>query len=260
MPMILDEIVKDTRQRVEALYDQDTLENWKSRASECHRPQFLFYETIRKHPFSIIAEVKKASPSKGVISEPFNYLDIAQDYKDAHADCISVLTEPYHFLGKNKHLKDIKNQTSMPVLRKDFIIDEIQIYESIVLGADCILLICSILSEEQLSKFITIAHSFGLSVLVEAHDLSEVKKALASGSEMIGVNNRDLKTFTVDVNHSLRLRKHVHDGILFVSESGIASPEDIKQVKAHNIHAVLIGEALMRSPNKKALIKEYKDA
>ncbi len=257
--MILTKIINDTKKRVEALYQLKSKDQWIQETKTNSNANFNFYNTIKTNSFSIIAEVKKASPSKGVIDAEFDYRQIARDYKDADVDCISVLTEPYHFLGDNQYLKDVKDISQKPVLRKDFIIDEIQIYESIILGADCILLIASILTEQELKHFIKLATTFRLSVLVETHNAHEIDKACKAGATLIGVNNRDLTTFTVDINHSISLRNLVPKDILFVSESGIKTKTDIKRLKEHNVDAVLIGETFMKSTNKKQIIKEFKD-
>lgn len=258
--MILDKIVEKTKDRVKELYQQKPLEQWKKEAKEIKKEDFIFYNKIKNSDFFIISEIKKASPSKGIIDPTFNYLEIAKEYKKANVDCISVLTEPYFFQGSNNYIKEVKVVSDLPMLRKDFIIDEIQIYESLLLQADCILLIARILSKEQLSTYLDIAHSLGLSVLVETHNVEEIKHAIESNALLIGVNNRNLQTFEVDITHSINLRKHVPYNISFISESGIKTKEDIKTLKENNINGVLIGETLMKSSNKVALIKEFKNA
>ncbi|AFA48815.1 indole-3-glycerol phosphate synthase TrpC [Acetobacterium woodii] len=248
--MILDQIVTATKKRVADLKKASRIEFLKSQI-KLAEPPFAFEKALAGEAISFICEVKKASPSKGIIAEAFPFLEIARDYQDAGAQAISVLTEPTFFLGANEYLTAIKKEVSIPILRKDFIIDEIQIYESRQIEADAILLICSILEPEQLKKYIGLADSLGLSVLVEAHDEAEVKTALAAGARMIGVNNRDLKTFEVDINNSIRLRKMVPETIIFVSESGIKTVQDVNNLKINGTNAVLIGETLMRSSNKK---------
>lgn len=245
--MILDEIVNKTKERYKDKVNK--IEQIKQLASKriITNPNF-FYDAIKKKGISFICECKKASPSKGIISENFPYLDIAKEY-DKCADVISCLTEPYYFLGKDEYLTNIKNNVSIPVLRKDFIISEYQIYEAKVIGADAILLIVAILNDEELKKYINIAHNIGLGVLVEAHDSSEINRAILAGAKVLGVNNRNLKDFTVDVSNSINLRKNAPKDIMFVSESGIKTREDIIKLEENNVDAVLIGETLMRSEN-----------
>ncbi|MBI4856644.1 MAG: indole-3-glycerol phosphate synthase TrpC [Acetobacterium woodii] len=253
--MILDRIVAATAKRVAALKETTSLEILKSQAKRSETP-FAFEKALAQKSsvgeIAFICEVKKASPSKGVIAADFPYVEIARDYQAAGADAISVLTEPDFFQGSNAFLTEIKEQVSIPVLRKDFIIDAIQIYEASRIGADAILLICSILDVEQIRDYLEIADALGLSALVEAHDEAEVKQALAAGARMIGVNNRNLKTFEVDLDNSIQLRQLVPPEILFVSESGIRTPEDIDKLRVNGTNAVLIGETLMRSGDKKA--------
>lgn len=253
--MILDRIVEATAKRVAALKETTSLEILKSQAKRSETP-FAFEKALAQKSsageIAFICEVKKASPSKGVIAADFPYLEITRDYQAAGADAISVLTEPDFFQGSNAFLTEIKEQVSIPVLRKDFIIDAIQIYEASLIGADAILLICSILDLEQIREYIGIADALGLSALVEAHDEAEVQQALAAGARVIGVNNRNLKTFEVDLDNSIQLRQLVPPEILFVSESGIRTPEDIAKLRENGTNAVLIGETLMRSGDKKA--------
>ncbi len=201
-----------------------------------------------KNRIAVIAEIKKASPSKGLISEEFKYLDYAEIYNE-NADAISVLTEEDFFLGKGKYLTEVKEKVDIPVLRKDFIIDEYQIYEAKVLNADAILLICRIMDEKKLTEFISLAYSLGLECLVEVHNEADVKKALNSGSRIIGVNNRDLETFTVDLKNTEKLISLMPDDIVKVSESGINTYEDMKYLDGIGVDAVLIGEAFMKSPD-----------
>lgn len=219
---------------------------------------FPFREALSGDEISFICEVKRASPSKGLIAPDFPYLDIARDYERAGASAISCLTEPFWFKGRDEYLAEISNAVTIPVLRKDFTVDEYMIYQAKTLGASAVLLICSILSKEQLSEYLGIAHSLGLSALVEAHDEDEVRTALSVGAGIIGVNNRDLRSFTVDINNSARLRKLVPPEILFVSESGIKTAADIEALRSNGTNAVLIGETLMRSPDKKAALDELR--
>lgn len=220
--------------------------------------EFPFRKALSGDEISFICEVKRASPSKGLIAPDFPYLDIARDYERAGASAISCLTEPFWFKGRDEYLAEISNAVTIPVLRKDFTVDEYMIYQAKTLGASAVLLICSILSKEQLSEYLGIAHSLGLSALVEAHDEDEVRTALSVGAGIIGVNNRDLRTFTVDINNSARLRKLVPPEILFVSESGIKTAADIEALRSNGTNAVLIGETLMRSPDKKAALDELR--
>ena len=211
---------------------------------------FPFEAALRQQDFNFICEVKKASPSKGIIAEHFPYLDIAKEYEVAGAAAISVLTEPDFFKGDKKYLQEIASTVKIPVLRKDFIIDEYQIYQAKVWGASAILLICACLDVPTITKFRELADSLGLSSLVEAHDEKEVQMAIDCGARIIGVNNRNLKDFTVDVQNSVRLRNLVQDDVIFVSESGLETPEDIQVLRDNNIGVALMGETFMRSPNK----------
>ena len=211
---------------------------------------FPFEAALRQQDFNFICEVKKASPSKGIIAEHFPYLEIAKEYEVAGAAAISVLTEPDFFKGDKKYLQEIASTVKIPVLRKDFIIDEYQIYQAKVWGASAILLICACLDVPTLTKFRELADSLGLSSLVEAHDEQEVQMAIDCGARIIGVNNRNLKDFTVDVQNSVRLRNLVQDDVIFVSESGLETPEDIQVLRDNNIGVALMGETFMRSPNK----------
>lgn len=220
------------------------------------RFEFPFKKALEGEGINFICEVKKASPSKGLIAEEFPYLAIAKDYENAGAAAVSVLTEPEYFLGKDAYLKEITEQIAIPALRKDFTVDAYQIYEAKTLGASAVLLICSLLDDRKLKEFLEIAHSVGLSALVETHDEEEVERALVAGARIIGVNNRDLKSFTVDVNNSIRLRKMVPEEIVFVSESGIKTAEDIDNLRRNGVNAVLIGETLMRSDDKKRMLQE----
>jgi len=215
-------------------------------------------QTFLQADIAFICEVKKASPSKGIISEDFPYLAIAKDYERAGADAISVLTEPEFFKGSNEILREISDLVSVPVLRKDFIIDEYQIYEAKTIGADAVLLICTLLDTNTLKGYIRICNELGLSALVEAHTKEEVASAIKAGARMIGVNNRNLQTFEVDLQNSINLRSLVPMEIIFVAESGISSAEDVQELCSAGVNAVLIGETLMRSENKKEMIQKLK--
>lgn len=249
--MILDTIVEATKVRVAQEKQLESPEAVKAAALALPADTgFPFEAALRQQDFNFICEVKKASPSKGIIAEHFPYLDIAQEYEVAGAAAISVLTEPDFFKGDKKYLQEIASTVNIPVLRKDFIIDEYQIYQAKVWGASAILLICACLDVPTLTKFRELADSLGLSSLVEAHDEAEVQMAIDCGARIIGVNNRNLKDFTVDVQNSVRLRNLVQDDVIFVSESGLETPEDIQVLREHNIGVALMGETFMRSPNK----------
>lgn len=217
-----------------------------------------FYHALAKKGLSIIGEVKKASPSKGIIAEDFPYLQIAKDYEAAGIDAISCLTEPKYFLGKDQYLKEIAEAVSVPVLRKDFLIDPYQIYQAKLLGAKAILLIVSLLGERELKEFLGIAGKLGLDALVECHDEEEIRCALSVGAEIIGVNNRNLKTFSVNMENSLSLRNLVPKGQLFVAESGMSKPEELRLLEEAGVNAVLIGESLMRAESKKKKLQELR--
>ena len=249
--MILDTIVEATKIRVAQEKQVESPEAVKAAALALPSDTgFPFEAALRQQDFNFICEVKKASPSKGIIAEHFPYLDIAKEYEVAGAAAISVLTEPDFFKGDKKYLQEIASTVKIPVLRKDFIIDEYQIYQAKVWGASAILLICACLDVPTLTKFRELADSLGLSSLVEAHDENEVQMAIDCGARIIGVNNRNLKDFTVDVQNSVRLRNLVQDDVIFVSESGLETPEDIQVLRDNNIGVALMGETFMRSRNK----------
>lgn len=249
--MILDKIIEATKIRVAQEKQVESPESVKAAALALPSDTgFPFEAALCQQDFNFICEVKKASPSKGIIAEHFPYLDIAKEYEVAGAAVISVLTEPDFFKGDKKYLQEIANTVKIPVLRKDFIIDEYQIYQAKVWGASAILLICACLDMHTLTKFRELADSLGLSSLVEAHDEHEVQMAIDCGARIIGVNNRNLKDFTVDVQNSVRLRNLVQDDVIFVSESGLETPEDIQVLRDNNIGVALMGETFMRSPNK----------
>ena len=249
--MILDKIIEATKIRVAQEKQVESPEAVKAAALALPSDTgFPFEAALRQQDFNFICEVKKASPSKGIIAEDFPYLDIAKEYEVAGAAAISVLTEPDFFKGDKKYLQEIASTVKIPVLRKDFIIDEYQIYQAKVWGASAILLICACLDMPTLTKFRELADSLGLSSLVEAHDEAEVQMAIDCGARIIGVNNRNLKDFTVDVQNSVRLRNLVQDDVIFVSESGLETPEDIQVLRDNNIGVALMGETFMRSPNK----------
>lgn len=257
--MILEEIAEKTRLRVAEKKAALPLAQVRAQAEALPADTgFPFEAALRREGISFICEVKKASPSKGLIAEDFPYLDIAREYEAAGAAAISVLTEPAYFLGSDGYLREIAENVSIPVLRKDFTVDAYQIYEAKCLGAAAVLLICELLEAGRLAEYLDIARSLGLSALVEAHAEAEVQKALAAGAGIIGVNNRDLRTFQVDMGTSLRLRELVPADIVFVSESGIRTEEDIRALRQRHVDAVLIGETFMRSPDKKAALQKLR--
>lgn len=249
--MILDKLIEATQKRLIKRKQQKSLEDIKQEALALPITRtFPFEQALRMQDINFICEVKKASPSKGIIASNFPYLDIAKEYEIAGASAISVLTEPDYFLGSDTYLTEIAKTVDIPILRKDFTIDEYQIYEAKILGASAILLICSILSLEELSKFHKIANDLGLSCLVEAHDKAEIQMALKANARIIGVNNRNLKDFSVNVENSLKLRHLVPDNVIFVSESGLKTAEDIQKLRDNHVQAVLIGETFMRAIDK----------
>lgn len=245
---ILEEIAAKTRERVAEAKNKVSLEEMKQKAESLNADTgFPFENAIKEGSLSFICEAKKASPSKGLIAEDFPYVEIAKEYEKGGASAISVLTEPFWFMGSNEYLKEIREEVNIPIIRKDFTVDEYMIYEAKVIGADAVLLICAILDDESLKKYMQIADSLGLSALVETHDEEEVKRAVAAGARLIGVNNRDLRNFTVDINNSLRLRNLVPEDITFVSESGIKGEKEIRELAMGKVDGVLIGETMMRA-------------
>lgn len=255
---ILDRLADYARERAAEAKKKIPLEEIKWQALSLPKGSFAFENALKKTDISFICECKKASPSKGLIAPDFPYLQIAKDYEAAGADCISVLTEPKWFLGSDEYLKEIANTVNTPCLRKDFTVDEYMIYEAKVLGASAVLLICSILSEEQIKSYISICDELGLSALVEAHDENEVQTALNAGARIIGVNNRNLKDFSVDTDNSRRLRGLIPRDVLFVSESGVSCAENVAKLREIGADAVLIGETLMRALDKKAKLDELR--
>ena len=260
MIIMLDEIVEKTKERVETAKGIIALDDLKNEVNLMNiNDDFPFKKALTGDDIAIIAEVKKASPSKGLICEDFDYLNIAREYEDAGASAISVLTEPFFFMGSDDYLKEISQTVGIPVLRKDFIVDEYMIWEAKALGASAILLIVAILDIVQLKRFLDLAHELGLSAIVECHDGDEIMRALTVGAEIIGVNNRDLTDFTVDIENSINLRRCVSGDVVFISESGIKTKEDVTRLKENDVDAVLIGETLMKSDDKKAMISELKN-
>ncbi len=255
---ILDEIAAYARERVSISKERLPYEEVKEKSLALPGRGNIFKKALAKEELSFICECKKASPSKGVIAEEFPYLEIAKDYDAAGADAVSVLTEPKWFLGSDKYLKEISENVSIPCLRKDFVVDPYMIYEAKLLGASAVLLIVAILSEKELAEYLEICSEIGLDALVEAHDEAEIRTALSVSASIIGVNNRNLKDFSVDKENSLKLRKIIPNNVLFVSESGIETAEDIRYVREMGADAVLVGETMMRAADKKAKLNELK--
>lgn len=260
--MILDDLSAAARARVARKRKEMSFEEVRQNAIRLAAEEgtftFPFEKALAKKELSFICEIKKASPSKGVIAEDFPYLDIARDYEKAGADCISVLTETDYFKGADRFLKEISKTVSIPTIRKDFIIDPYMIYEAKLLGASCVLLIAALLDTDTIREYKAVCDALGLSALIEAHDETEVQSALDAGARMIGVNNRDLRTFTVDIQNSIRLRSLVPRDILFVAESGIKTAEDIQALRQAGVNGVLIGETLMRSKDKAEMLSRLK--
>lgn len=255
---ILDTIAKYAIRRVCEAEKITPLNEIRKQALSLPKGDFAFEKALKKPDISFICEVKKASPSKGIISEEFPYMRIAKEYEKAGADCISVLTEPKWFSGSDLYLKNISSAVNIPCLRKDFVVSEYMIYEAKLLGASAVLLICSILSENQIKEYMKICDTLGLSALVEAHDETEIKTAINSGARIIGVNNRNLKDFSVDTENSTRLRELVPKDVIFVSESGIKTSGDVEILRKNGVDAVLIGETLMKAENKTEKLNELR--
>ena len=255
---ILDQLADHARERVSEAKMKMPLDEIKRLALSLPKGDFAFEKALSKDGISFICECKKASPSKGLIAPEFPYLMIAREYEAAGADCISVLTEPKWFLGRDEYLREIAGNVSSPCLRKDFTVDEYMIYEAKLLGAKAVLLICSILTAEDIREYVYLCDALGLSALVEAHDEFEVKIALKAGARIIGVNNRNLKDFSVDTENSGRLRRLIPKDVLFVSESGVRNAEDVAKLREIGADAVLIGETLMRASDKQAKLHELR--
>lgn len=258
--MILDLLAAHAMERVEEAKKKISLSEIKSMVKSLPTGDYPFEKALRKKELSFICEVKKASPSKGIIDPVFNYLEIAKDYELSGADCISCLTEPKWFLGSDEIFKEIRKNISLPMLRKDFTVDEYQLYEAKCLGADAVLLICALLDTSTIARYLEICNQLGLSALVETHNADEINSAVQSGAKIIGVNNRNLKDFSVDIKNAARLRDLVPSDILFVAESGIQKPEDIKALYSYGVDAVLIGEYMMKAPDKRSLLQAFRKA
>lgn len=258
--MILDELAAHARERVEAAKRRCSFDEMKARAESLPRGDFRFEKVLAAPEMSFICEVKKASPSKGVIDPVFDYLAIAKAYEAAGADCVSCLTEPKWFLGSDDIFRAIRQAISLPMIRKDFTVDPYQIYEAKCMGADAVLLICALLPEETLRRYLAVCDGLGLSALVEAHDENEIGSAVRAGARLIGVNNRNLKDFTVDITNAARLRSLAPDNTIFVAESGVSSPEDVAALRRSGADAALVGEYLMRAADKGATLAGMREA
>ncbi len=257
--MILNKLADYAKVRVELDKKNISASEMKELALQLEKGDFKFGKSLQKDGLSFICEVKKASPSKGVISEDFPYIDIAAAYENSGADCISCLTEPKWFLGSDEIFTDIRKNVKLPMIRKDFTVDEYQIYQAKCMGADAVLLICSILDEKTISKYLEICDNLGISALVETHDETEIRTAISVGAKIIGVNNRNLKDFSVDFSNSEKLRSLIPSDAIFVAESGVSSVDDVAKLKQIGADAVLVGEALMRSKNIAEALKQYKE-
>ena len=255
---ILDQLADYAKVRVAEAKKNISAEEMKAKALRLPKGNFEFEKALAGEGIAFICECKKASPSKGLIAPDFPYLEIAKEYEKAGANCISVLTEPKWFLGADSYLQEIAAAVQIPCIRKDFTVDDYMIYEAKVLGAKAVLLICSILTEEQIKEYIGVCDSLGLSALVEAHDEAEVEMAVRASARMIGVNNRNLKDFSVDTENSRKLRAMIPEGVIFVSESGVKTKEDVAALREIGSDAVLIGETLMRAADKRAKLDELR--
>lgn len=258
--MILDELAAHARERVAAAKARVPQEEIRAQAEALPRGDFRFEKALAGREAAFICEVKKASPSKGVIDPQFDYLGIAGQYEEAGADCISVLTEPKWFLGSDDIFRAIRLTVDVPMLRKDFTVDEYQIYEAKVMGADAVLLICALLDTNTLREFLAICDRLGLSALVETHDEAEMQSASQAGARLIGVNNRNLKDFSVDLGNAARLRAGAPEGTIFVAESGVSCPEDAARLRQAGADAILVGEYLMRAPDKQGALQALREA
>ena len=257
---ILDQLAAHARERVAADKERISLEAMREAALQREGQGAAFEGALGKAGLSFICEVKRASPSKGLIAPDFPYLDISKEYESAGADAVSCLTEPKWFLGSDEIFTDIRKAIATPMLRKDFTVDEYQIYQAKVMGANAVLLICAILDTATIAKYLTLCHDLGLAALVETHDEDEIRSAVSAGATIIGVNNRNLKDFSVDFSNAGRLRDLIPPEALYVAESGVSSPADAAQLRKIGADAVLIGEMLMRASDKKALLDEMREA
>lgn len=258
---ILDQLADHARQRVAANRAGLPLEALRERVQALPPGDgAAFRAALGRDGLSFLCEIKRASPSKGLIAPDFPYLDIARAYEQALADCISCLTEPKWFLGSDEIFQNVRKTVSLPMLRKDFTVDEYQIYEARLMGANAVLLICALLDTPTLAWYLELSRALGLAALVETHDAAEIRSAVSAGADIIGVNNRNLKDFSVDFSNAQRLRALIPSGCLYVAESGVTSPADAAALRRMGADAALIGEALMRAPDKAALLAEMRAA
>ena len=261
MSTILDTIADATRARVLELQRETSLDTVKVQAREAGVGRGAdFVAALAKPGFSFICEVKKASPSKGLIDPVFDYLNIARSYEAAGADCISCLTEPQWFMGSDQIFMSIRETVSTPMIRKDFTVDEYQIYQAKTMGADAVLLICTLLDTDTIVRYLSLCRELGLAALVEAHNEAEIASAVSTGARIIGVNNRDLKDFSVDFSNAARLRNQIPPECIYVAESGVKGPEDVAALRSIGADAALIGETLMRSEDKSAMLAAFREA
>ena len=257
---ILDELAAFAKKRVEEDKANISIDELKEKCADIKGREHIFYDRLKSDGLSFICEIKKASPSKGIISEDFSYLDIARQYENAGADCVSCLTEPSRFLGSDKIFAEIRAEIDTPMIRKDFTVDEYQIYQAKCLGADAVLLICALLGKDKIEKYLDICDELKIDALVEAHNEAEIKDAVAVGARIIGVNNRNLKDFSVDISNAKRLREAVPKSCIYVAESGVKDADDIAAIAKSGADAVLVGEAFMRADDKAAMLKSFRDA
>ena len=258
--MILNQLASHSAERVEEAMARVPLAQIREAAKALPRGTFRFERGLRGEALSIICEVKRASPSKGIIAQEFPYREIAREYEMAGADCVSCLTEPKWFLGSDEIFREIRAEITIPMLRKDFTVHEYQLYEAKCMGADAVLLIVTLMDEKTLAGYLTICDELGLSALVETHDEAEIRAAVSVGARLIGVNNRNLKDFTVDFSNAARLRELIPAQAVFVAESGVRSPEDVAALRAIGADAVLIGEALMCAADRRAMLEAFRRA
>lgn len=258
--MILDELAEYARARVENAKKRISFQEIRERAMSLPKGNFRFQRALENNEMSFICEIKRASPSKGIISEEFPYLEIAKEYEAAGAQCISCLTEPKWFMGSDEIFCDIRSKVNLPMLRKDFTVDEYQLYEARCMEADAVLLICALLDTKTIFQFLMRCEEMRICAIVEAHDEEEIKSAVSAGARLIGINNRNLKDFTVDFTNTLKLKDKIPADILLIAESGIKSQEDIKALKKAGVDAVIIGESLMKAKNKGELLESFRRA
>ena len=258
---ILEQLAAHARKRTADDKARISPEEMKELAIECGRGGgSAFAAALKKPGLSLICEIKRASPSKGLIAPDFPYLEIASSYEEAGADAISCLTEPGWFLGSDDIFREIRQVIRTPMLRKDFTVDEYQIYQARTMGASAVLLICSLLDTRTIARYLDICGQLGLAALVEAHTEEEIASADAAGARIIGVNNRNLKNFDVDFSNAARLRDRIPPEAIYVAESGVSCPEDAAALRRIGADAVLVGEMLMRAENKAALMQAMRSA